>query len=297
MTTVDPVRIAFETLLPTRPYCSNDLDFGIRIRRRDIAVRRRYIQLNDPITVRWLVFDLDHEDAAEAWELADLPAPNFIAQNRDNPKAHLAWCLANPVFGPAANGRSKPLNFLSAIERGMRLRLRADAGYVGLICKNPLHSDYRVSWPAAFGYSLADLSERLEQREMRRPIDPRELGGLGRNCELFEKARVWAYGAVLDEKETNSTMRTWSLKVLRFIQQANQMFSMPLGLSELRAIAGSIARWTWRNFSDEAFSALQAERGRRSGEVRRCGSAAEAQPWAHHGISRATYYRRRRAII
>jgi hypothetical protein len=76
-------------------------------------------------------------------------------------------------------------------------------------------------------------------------------------------------------------------------------FASQLSMSEVRAIAKSVARWTYRNFSHDGFSEHQAVLGRKggiaSGKVRRQGSAAESQPWVALGMSRATYYRRKAA--
>ena len=69
--------------------------------------------------------------------------------------------------------------------------------------------------------------------------------------------------------------------------------------NEVKAIARSVAKYTYKHFSEAGFSAVQAHRGRKggikSGEVRRQGSVAESQPWVAMGISRATYYRRKAA--
>ena len=71
--------------------------------------------------------------------------------------------------------------------------------------------------------------------------------------------------------------------------------------------AKSVAKWTWQNLTPGGFRdyverthtpEIQAKRGKvggvRSGEVRRIGSASELKPWEAEGISRATWYRRKK---
>jgi len=64
-------------------------------------------------------------------------------------------------------------------------------------------------------------------------------------------------------------------------------------INEVKAIAKSIARWTWRNFSDAAFSAVQSARGKLGG--RPATTTLNGAPWEAQGISRATYYRRQKS--
>ena len=50
---------AFAGQIPQRPYCSNDLSHGIRPRKKETALRCRFIQFNGPATCEWLLFDID----------------------------------------------------------------------------------------------------------------------------------------------------------------------------------------------------------------------------------------------
>jgi hypothetical protein len=84
----------------------------------------------------WMVFDIDREGAAIAWEDANLPAPAWAAVNRENGHAHLAYGLSVPVL-VAENARRAPIRYLQGIEGAYREALQADRGYSGLITKNP----------------------------------------------------------------------------------------------------------------------------------------------------------------
>ena len=81
---------------------------------------------------------------------------------------------------------------------GLRRSVDGDAGYSGLITKNPEHRDWEATWLTDHLYSLPELEEHLtdhghmpppswQERKRKKPV------GLGRNCTLFETARVWAY--------------------------------------------------------------------------------------------------------
>src|SRR5690625_5523818 len=52
------------TPLPYRPYCSDDLADGLRIRPLQTAKNRRYLQINPPTQQHYLVFDVDRQGAA-----------------------------------------------------------------------------------------------------------------------------------------------------------------------------------------------------------------------------------------
>lgn len=71
----------------------------------------------------------------------------------------------------------------------------------------------------------------------------------------------------------------------------NRQFSTPLGESEVRGIAKSVAKWTWKRFTEQGLSNIQSARAR----IRWAGHVAESttKPWLAMGISRRTYYRRK----
>jgi hypothetical protein len=62
--------------------------------------------------------------------------------------------------------------------------------------------------------------------------------------------------------------------------------------SEVKAIAKSIAKWTMFHFTPQQFSASQAKKGRKS---KGGGRPSLGEPWEALGISRATYFRRKKA--
>ena len=93
------------------------------------------------------------------------------------------------------NARQKPLDYLAKIQAGITRKLRADTGYSGLITKNPMHSDWITHVWRAEPYELGELADYVELLPL--TTKEREVG-LGRNCDLFDEVRFWAYKAVRD---------------------------------------------------------------------------------------------------
>ena len=117
---------------PRRPYCSDDLESGLRIRSLKQALTKPYIQVNPPHLRVWSVFDVDRPAGALAWEDANLLPPSWAATNKTNGHAHLVWGLRAPVLVDGLGARDAPLRYLCAVESLMReklLRLLLQLGY------------------------------------------------------------------------------------------------------------------------------------------------------------------------
>jgi replicase family protein/primase-like protein len=287
------LRQAFPDLVPCRPWCSDDLNHGLVIRRKPLALQKRYIQLDPPKMVRWLAFDIDRRDAHGAAEQANLPAPNFIAVNPENGHSLSAYLIGVPVF-KFDGARRGPIEFLSSVERGYTRRLGADPGYVGLISKNPLHPSWRVDWQVGRPYDLGELADALDNRDMR-PQSKSETSGLGRNCSVFNDARFWAYENAREFKRSGGSFERWEARLAQIASGWNMHFNQPLAHSEIRQIAKSIAKWTWRRFCDEELSRKQSFRGK-LGMAKRWAGHVKDEPWKALGISKATYYRRKKEV-
>ena len=250
----------FPRLLPAKPYCSDDLSFGLRVRTRAHALRASYVQLNGPADLCFLPFDIDRAHAAFAWEEGNLPAPNIIIANPVNGHAHVIYMLADPVHA-LAQSRSRPLRYLADIERGMMRRLEADPGYSGLIAKNPLVPRWRTRWLAPLPYHLAQLDASLTRADKRRIRQWEHEVGLGRNCTLFDELRPIAYRQVLHFKRLGQTLVQFTARIGDIAAGLNLQFSTsgagPLGHAEVRGIARSVSRFCWREFSLGRFAEIQ----------------------------------------
>jgi hypothetical protein len=261
--------------LPRRPYCSDDLEHGLRIRSLAQALSKPYLQINPPHLRVWSIFDVDREGAAVAWEHANLPPPAWAAVNRQNGHAHLVWGLSAPVLVDSPDMRQAPLRYLCAVESAFRDKLGADPGYSGLITKNPSHPLWRVLRGPRLGYELGELAEYVDLPRHLPRRKPEQIG-LGRNVTLFDWLRHYAYRNVKRYKLEVRNFVVWQSHLNSRALERNGDFVVPLDPREVWHIVKSVSKWTWRRFdleaSDARFSALQAARGRRggvaSGEVR-----------------------------
>jgi hypothetical protein len=250
--------------LPFKPYCVDTFSEGLQVRRKVDAVKRRHIQYNTVAKVSWLCFDVDCVRAHEVWFDANLPVPSLIVQNRKNGHAHLLYALKTPVCRTNA-AFLKPLRYLAALEEAVRLKLGADAGFSGLMCKTPHHEAWHTL-EADFEaiYELGDLAECVEfpaKTSKRQGIST----GLGRNIELFDRLRFWAYKWLGAYKATGDFER-WTEVVLSQCEKYND-FAKTLPRSEVKAIAKSVAKWTWQKYKgrmdDKDFAKIQAKRSRK----------------------------------
>lgn len=263
---------------PRRPYCSDDLASGLRIRSLASALTKAYIQANPAHLRVWALFDIDRPGAACAWEDADLPPPTWTSINRANGHAHSVWGLTVPVLADGLGARDAPLRYLCAVESMMSERLKADPGFSGLITKNPAHPLWLTLRGPRLAYSLGELAEYLPNIEKHRPKRraPEQIG-LGRNVALFDRVRHWAYRAIRPYWGTG--LQGWNAWISLCNSRAltyNADFLTPLDGREVWHLARSVAKWTWRNTTAEGFSAWQAAQGRKagiaSGKVRRSAS-------------------------
>lgn len=286
--------LAFPDLIPAKPYCADRLADGLQIRSRDFALGKRHLQLNGPGSYRWMVHDIDRPGAYFAHDDANLAPPNVIMVNKANGHAHAAYLMATPIARHAL-ARLEPLRFFASVERGTARRLSADRCYTGLIAKNPLHPDWLVEWRRDAPYTLGELADQLFEADTR--PDPRIdcTFGAGRNVAVFDQLHTVAYREVLMFKRRGADFGEWLDRCIKMALDLNLQFPQAMALSEVRAIAKSVAKWTWKHFSVEKFIARQSRLGKRGNAVRWAGhqSAERLRPWEAMGISRRTFYRRK----
>ncbi len=256
----------FETALPKKPYCTDELASGLLIRAKGQAVRKRYVQHNEPNSMLWLAFDIDRPVCPEEIDWIGLPPPNLFIQNPKNKQAHLLYSLSIPVH---LNAESSPkaMRFAAAVDIGMTRKLEADAGYAGLICKNPLHKHWNTIALNDESYDLSYLADFVDLDFARDKRKNLPAIGLGRNVTLFDRTREWTYTEV--RKHRGSDFNSFYEAVFAKAMAYND-FSSPLALSEIKATAKSISKWTWRQDgrAEDAFKQRQSFKGKRSGEAR-----------------------------
>ncbi|WP_312283863.1 replication initiation protein [Candidatus Igneacidithiobacillus taiwanensis] len=271
--------------LPHRPYCTDDLGQGLHVRSRKQALAYRYIQHNPPTQIWDIVLDVDHR--IDLQSLVE-PIPNALALNPENGHGHLFYFLKAGVTCTQA-GREAPQRYLAAVERGLCVKMDADDRYAGLISKNLVHPYWSTHVLHDHCWTLGELAEHLnlDAANARRyvPEAPEEAYQTGRNVYLFHTVRQWAYSEIRHYWAPNGLPR-WQDAILGYLRPINGQFHAPLYESELRAIAKSIAKWTWRHITPAGLQdfierthtpELQAERGKRATNQAEAGRMATNQ--------------------
>ena len=116
-----------------------------------------------------------------------------------------------------------------------------------------------------------------------------------RNVKLFDSVRFWAYSV-----PRGQDLEAWTRRVRVHALEQNRRFPEPLDESEVKQTAYSISTWCWSGggarWHFDHSPTTQARRGVKSGKVRRAGTPLEhnPEPWIAEGMSRRTWYRRRR---
>ncbi len=285
-----PILQLMVTRMPQKPYFSDDLSRGTRIREKSAALRHREIQINQPWERQCLALDIDHTE-----QLVGLPPPNVTVTNTANGHRHVAIVWKKPVLvGPNASRKAEA--YYTDIARAVGQCWKADPNYTGLLMHNPLHSYWRTEIFQSEPYELNDFRNALRiVREMPTAANhPRFKGGewadqyaaLGRNCATWEACRWPAYSM-----GRNATFDA----VLRLVESYNATHnSPPLGHRECRHIALSISNYVlagkrkghsmtdtdWRQWVEHTHTPeVQARRGalggKASGKIRRAASEQE----------------------
>ena len=245
-----------------------------------------------------LILDLDSREGIErgmvtALGYGDLPRPSVTIEREESGHLQAAWLLRRAVHRyPGA--RSKPQQLLSRIAEFYAEHLQADRGYVGVLASNPVHGDYSSTWrddANGLGFDLPALAAAIPAR-WRRPTRAADLRTeFGRNCSMFDALCRLA-------------LRCSDEGLLTHARALNREFHAPLPDSEVRGIWGSVCRYRarWRREGhNPAWLARQAARSAKQlGKARKASlfpdmSNEQAKPWADLGVSRRTWYYRRKS--
>ena len=230
----------FKSSLGKKAYATNDFRNGLQLLPSKQALNHKNVSLNQRL-VHYLAFDIDHTNPI-AWQDACLPQPTLNIISNDNLHSHCLYELKTP-FPKTLKANQKVIQWAAGIERGYQRRLEADKNYAGLIVKNPMHKQWRLITHDRT-YSLAELDNSLDFEDKAHRIKS-ELSGLGRNCDLFDRLRVWAYRNV---PKYNSYQK-WRLEVFTKAHELND-FAFPLPINEVKHTANSVMKWTWNRKAD-----------------------------------------------
>nr|WP_275441883.1 replication initiation protein [Pseudoalteromonas sp. CnMc7-15] len=246
---------------PPRTLCTNEDITKGRYRFGEIALDEYlHVQVNPKVIQYWLIFDIDDESAF-SWEDNLLPAPNIIVSGPPISKlgkieaqggAHLLYAIQGVTT--SLKGRRKPIAFLKYVDQAMRIKLGADEGYTGPLCKNPLHPHWKTSFLHSHEYSLNELNDFLHKpkREYSHGFDWSSVAN-SRNCYLFHQLRFIAYKRINYARE-NWRFEDWRKHLFEVAETLNNFAGFglakeyPMQYKELQSISQSVASWTWSNY-------------------------------------------------
>lgn len=246
------------------PFCTDDFKRdGIYRATKSQALSKVYIEHNNNSFINSIVFDIDSDTGAIAWEEAGIPIPNLITQNPANGHAHLLYALSSPVC-ITENASKKPIKLLRGITEGLTSRLNADLCYTGKITKNPLNPQWRTFWNNTERYELNYLRDFIdESKRLTKKTIVRKIQNEGRNTTLFDNLRFYAYSIIFKFQKAMdfcgflSALEDESAKI-------NSEFDNPLCHKEIQHTVKSISEWVWHRFDSETFSDIQSARGKKN---------------------------------
>jgi hypothetical protein len=247
----------FRKNVPPKPYCAHNKSGKIILKRED-ALKFRYLQVNTPKGLYYIVFDCDFDGGWLAHELSDLPAPTFAVVNEENGHAHNFYELDYRYYAEKPSVPSKPL-FKNVIGY-YREALKADAVITTqrLVVKNPLRADAWRVWIPGRVYTLTELAEYIpaDWSKHHFSILNHSIMNLedvlvpdSRNCTLFEFVRRWSYsiiGGVHSASDLEDAVRgllqnaRGNLKE-HFPEKGN------IEEKDIRSLEKSIACWVWKH--------------------------------------------------
>jgi len=233
------------------------------------ALTMPYVEANPLAMQSLIVTDHDGGMADFAASLVGLPDASWTALNPHTKSGHIVYALTAPVCLMDA-ARRPPVNLLARIEQGMCTVLGGDVAYGGRITKNPLHEDHLTLWGTlrptyslkALAGALDDLGALPHFNQKRVLLD----SAIGRNVDLFETVRRWSY----PRRGSYQNLTEWEEVVHAYAHDRNivvigNKFSKgPLDDNEVKHLARSISRWTWRKIT-RSLSQEQTIRGRNGG--------------------------------
>ena len=252
----EPYLRAFQERLPRYPYATDDPALGVRILKRENALKKVHIQVGHyPHAVFRLVVDVDVPWPLAEGRFAQVP-PSLVVVNPHSGHFH-AWYELDPPIPlrppPGKEGSlRKALALLARVEAMLEEFYAADKAYAGLLSRNPFLHPPEWLWGGGRRWTLSDLHHELRGL-LPRGVRPKpELASYGRNCALFDRLRVEAYANVAMFRGVSGgeeAFRTW---VHQRAHALNQSFRDhprgPLDPREVGHIAKSVAKWTWTRY-------------------------------------------------
>lgn len=256
-------RSDFINQIISRPFCTDDFKRdGIYRTNKRRALNSVYIEHNNDSFINSIVFDIDSDTAAIAWQDANIPKPNFITQNPANGHAHLFYALSSPVC-ITENARRKPQKLLRGVVEGLTERLGADPCYTGKITKNPLNPRWRTFWNEQPRFELNYLCEFIDTNKRVKKEVRKSIVAEGRNTALFDSLRFYAY-SIIFKYQKNDDFCGFMSALQEEAENINDSFEDQLGFKEINHTIRSISSWVWGTFDSDTFSEIQSNRAKKA---------------------------------
>lgn len=231
----------FYNSLSNKVLATDDFNKGTRILSKKSAADKKYISNNRKV-VKYLTFDIDSCFALDMIDDALIPTPTIISENPEKHTAHFFYELDNSVTF-FENSRLKPQKFLADVENGLTNLLKADKNFNNIIVKNPLSNFHTIHTFNSI-YDLNELNEYVvNHKKINVKETNREVIGRGRNCDMFDRVRYFAYQEVFKEKHNFESL----CYCLQNKAESMNTYQNPLSLTEIRHICKSVAKWTIEN--------------------------------------------------
>lgn len=247
---------------------------------RDRALTMASIEVNPPCLKSLVVVDIDTSDVEDLALAVGLPRESWaVRTHNETGTGHIGYALASPVCVTDAAHR-RPINLLCRIETGLTDVLGGDVAYTGTFTKNPIMASplQDTLWPEMNDvvgwdyprYELKQLASALDKLGALPAYNdprPRQNAGIGRNVDVFDRTRRWAYRAV--RRYWGEAFDLWALIVEDHATITNEALERehrdPLPTNEIHHLARSIAKWVWTRFTPDQFAHVQTNRGRKGG--------------------------------
>lgn len=256
-------RSDFINQIISRPFCTDDFKRdGIYRTNKRRALNSVYIEHNNDSFINSIVFDIDSDTAAIAWQDADIPKPNFITQNPANGHAHLFYALSSPVC-ITEKAHKKPQKLLKGVIEGLTDRLGADPCYTGKITKNPLNPRWRTFWNEQPRFELNYLCEFIDTNKRVKKEVRKSIVAEGRNTALFDNLRFYAY-SIIFKYQKNDDFCGFMSALEEEAENINDSFEDQLGFKEINHTIRSISSWVWGTFDSDTFSEIQSNRAKKA---------------------------------
>jgi hypothetical protein len=124
-------------------------------------------------------------------------------------------------------------------------------------------------------WGLTELLDYIPNKIQSWKPQPEEVIGLGRNCTVFDQARVYAYAEWRRLKfEDQDRLLT---AVYEYSMNINLSFRVPMQDKEVLCIARSISRWTARHMDAAGMREWHREQNRKSVIIRKAKADSKAE--------------------